>query len=63
MLFSTMLPLASATGYATIVGSVSFALVFGWWLLRSEAREAAARGEADETTPPDGESDGVSPPP
>jgi len=36
-----LVPLASATGYATIVGSVSFAGVFVWWLLRAEARDSA----------------------
>jgi len=43
-----MLPLASATGYVTIVGSVSFAAVFAWWLLRAEARETADEREEEE---------------
>jgi len=48
MLCSMTLPLASATGYVTIFGSVSFALVFVWWLLRAEARDTADTREEEE---------------
>ena len=41
-------PLASATGYVTIIGSVSFAAVFVWWLLRAEARRRTADGREEE---------------
>ncbi len=60
MLCTMTLPLASATGYVTIVGSVSFAAVFVWWLLRAEARdtadareeEAALNGDPKRSEPP-----------
>jgi cbb3-type cytochrome oxidase subunit 3 len=50
-----LVPFASATGYATIVGSVSFAGVFVWWLLRAEARENT--DEADEEATLEGDTD------
>jgi len=56
-----MLPLASATGYVTIIGSVSFAAVFAWWLLRAEARDTAD-GREEEEAAIDGEGERVSPP-
>lgn len=55
-----IVPLASATGYATIGGSVSFAAVFVWWLLRMEARETAAE-QAEEEAAVEGDADGVGP--
>lgn len=61
MLCSRMIPLASATGYVTIGGSVSFAAVFVWWLLRMEARETAAE-QSEEEAALEGEPERVSPP-
>jgi hypothetical protein len=60
-LCSTMVPLASATGYATIGGSVSFAGLFVWWLLRMEARESAAE-QAEEEAALEGDGDRASQP-
>jgi hypothetical protein len=56
-----IVPLASTTGYVTIGGSVSFAAVFVWWLLRAEARESASRRREEEATL-EGDPDRVSPP-
>jgi hypothetical protein len=48
MLCSMTPPLASATGYVTIFGSVGFALVFVVWLLRAEAQDTADTREEEE---------------
>jgi hypothetical protein len=44
----SMIPLASATGYVTIGGSVAFAGLFVWWLLRTEARDTAVQRAEEE---------------
>ena len=47
-----MVPLASATGIGVLGGSIGVSLLFLWWLLRAESRdadeeEAAERAAAD----------------
>lgn len=47
-----MLPLASATGIGVLGGTIIVSLLFLWWLLRAESRdadeeEAEERAEAD----------------
>jgi hypothetical protein len=47
-----MVPLASATGIGVLGGAIGVSLLFLWWLLRAESRdadeeEAAERAAAD----------------
>jgi hypothetical protein len=46
--FVPALPLASGSGVAIISVVVLASVLFLWWVLRSEAREDAAREPADE---------------
>jgi hypothetical protein len=43
-----MLPLASASGLAVVTGAISASLLFLWWLLRAESRDA----DEEEATEP-----------
>jgi hypothetical protein len=42
-----MLPLASASGLAIVSGAISASLLFLWWLLHAESRDADEEEEAE----------------